>query len=106
MIPPTSGFVVAYTGDVNVVYAFDTTPALPAGAVPTAPTATLTSQWTGVPHPEMVVACAMGTGNLVNITLTGLAVGNYSLVVEFLPSPPGAVGEVIACAPATLSVPS
>jgi hypothetical protein len=103
---PTSGYVVAYTGDINVLYAFDTTPALPAGSVPTSPTATLTAQPAGIPHPEMVVACAMGAGNIVDITLTGLAVGQYWLVVEFLPSPPGAVGERIACAPATVQVPS
>jgi hypothetical protein len=103
---PTSGTLIAYTGDVNVIYSVDTTPALPTGTTATAPIAQLADTATGTAHPEMVPGCVMGTGNTVLLTLTGLAKGYYSLVVEVYPTPPGATGERITCAPLSVQVPS
>ena len=106
MATPTSGAIVCYTTDANVLLSMDTTPTLPAGAAPTAPGVAILNVATGASHPEMLVGTPTVTGNLVYFVLTAFAVGQYAVTVDYAPSPPGATGERLTCAPATIQVPS
>ena len=107
MANPTSGPpAIAYTTDANVLYSMDCTPTLPSGAVPTGPGVVVTNTGTGAAHPEMLVGTPTVAGNLVYFVLTAFAVGQYQIVVDYAPSPPGATGERLTCAPALLTVPS
>ena len=103
---PISGNAIAYTTDINVIFSLDCTPAVPTGAAATSPAAILKDHNTGQSHPEMVIACTLGTGNDALVTLSNLAVGLYDLVVDFLPNPPGATGQRLTCAPLEVTVPS
>lgn len=105
MANPTSGSIVCYTTDANVLLSMDTTPTLPAGAAPTSPAVAVADAFTGAAHPEMVIGTPTITGNLVYFVLSNFAVGQYEVTVDYAPSPPGATGERLTCAPGQISVP-